>query len=90
MNGEEYLSKKSKSEYSATVVAQSYVILLESSPKVLVHDNISKEVPHILAKVKWFEPHPSSFHFCPSVLVVASTFCEPISATFISISRISP
>ena len=111
VNGEEYLSKKSKSECSAAVVAQwasnngidttgqaeKRVGIITSFIRHTIRflpkgtsDNISKEVPHILAKVKWFEPHPSSLNFGPSVLVVASTFCgEPTSATFIPISRIS-
>ena len=98
MNGEEYLSKKSRSECSAAIVAQwasnngidtsgkaeKRVGIVTSFIRHAIRivpqgasDNISKEVSHILAKIRWFEPHPSYLHFGPSVLVVASTFCEP-------------
>ena len=100
INGEEYISLKSRSTRSAAIIAHcswalttsditdsSIVGIVQSffHHKVRI-ENDDKKV--ILARVKWFEEHPCRDFIHKSVIVCSTLYCSESCSLFIPATRI--
>ena len=104
VNGEEYVSVKSRSQRSAAIVAhwpsinggidtmgegQCKVGLIESFIRHQIKmANSTKHTDTLLARVKWLKDHPKRDYFHKSVIVCGILFQPESSSTFIPVSRI--
>ena len=104
INGDEYVSVKSRSQRSAAIVAHwpsinggidtmgeapCKVGLIESFIRHQI--NITESTSYVnvlLARVKWFKDHPKRDHFHRSIIVCGILFQPESSSTFIPVSRI--
>ena len=100
VNGEEFISSKSRSQRSPAIIAHWPLITGvdvtgEALPRVgVIQSFIRHKVEQdesiycLLARVKWFEEHPRRDYFHKSIVVCSTTFSQLSCATFIPVSRI--